>query len=532
MKYSKYSAVIIGSGIAGLYLALKLEEQKKLNDGILIITKSKLNESNSRLAQGGIVGVMEENKMDSVSLHVSDTIRSGCGLTDFDVANFISKNSSCVIKDLLKLGVPFDRIGQNKLSFTLEGAHTLPRILHAGGDATGAKIEQALCEKVLKYKNIDIYEETMAVELLLSKDKSCKGVVTYNTALDSYEAIYTNAVILASGGCGQVYKNTTNPPVATGDGIMLGIGAGAEIDNMEFIQFHPTALDVDKNGNKSLISEAARGEGAKLVNENGEMFMKKYDSRAELAPRDIVTRAVFEENGQIYLDISSIGLEKFKKRFPSISKICEENGIDLKEERIPVAPAAHYCMGGVKSKTNGETTVKNLYAIGEVACTGLHGANRLASNSLLECVVCAWALSDNLSYKNLDAPKSIDENVKRTLDLYEQDCEMKDIDADGLISKLQDIMWKNVGIIRNREKLLDAQMEILQIERIFREKHKCQNRREYELRNLIEVAKTITTSALERKESVGAHFRSDDILAYTANKEIQKDKINDGIFIK
>jgi L-aspartate oxidase len=350
MKYSKYSAVIIGSGIAGLYLALKLEEQKKLNDGILIITKSKLNESNSRLAQGGIVGVMEENKMDSVSLHVSDTIRSGCGLTDFDVANFISKNSSYVIKDLLKLGIPFDKTSQNKLSFTLEGAHTLPRILHAGGDATGAKIEQALCEKVLKHKNIDIYEETMAVELLIAKDESCKGVVVYNTALNSYEAIYTNAVILASGGCGQVYKNTTNPPVATGDGIMLGISAGAKIENMEFIQFHPTALDVDKTGNKNLVSEAVRGEGAKLVNENGEMFMEKYDSRLELAPRDVVTRAVFEENGQIYLDISPIGIEKFKKRFPSISRICEENGIDLKGYRIPIAPAAHYCMGVLQQK--------------------------------------------------------------------------------------------------------------------------------------------------------------------------------------
>jgi L-aspartate oxidase len=404
--------------------------------------------------------------------------------------------------------------------------------LHAGGDATGAKIEQALCEKVLKHKNIDIYEETMAVELLIAKDESCKGVVVYNTALNSYEAIYTNAVILASGGCGQVYKNTTNPPVATGDGIMLGISAGAKIENMEFIQFHPTALDVDKTGNKNLVSEAVRGEGAKLVNENGEMFMEKYDSRLELAPRDVVTRAVFEENGQIYLDISPIGIEKFKKRFPSISRICEENGIDLKGYRIPIAPAAHYCMGGVAAKTNGETTVKNLYAIGEVACTKLHGANRLASNSLLECVVCAWALSDELSYRNLDAPKSIDENVKRTLDLYEQDCETNDVDADGLILKLQDIMWKNVGIIRNREKLLDARMEILQIERIFKEKHKCQNRREYELRNLIEVAKTITTSALERKESVGAHFRSDDISKIQQNGKIQKDKFDDRIFIK
>jgi len=509
LKYSKYSAIIIGSGVAGLYLALKLDAQKNLKDGILVITKSKLDDSNSRFAQGGIVAVMGQNKMDSVSLHVSDTLRSGCGLVDFNVATFISQNSEQVINDLLKLGVPFDK-DKNGLFFGLEAAHTIPRILHAGGDATGERIEHTLCEKIRNNDNIEVYENTMAVELLTNSSNECIGVLVYREATDSYEAIYSNAVVLASGGVGQVYKHTTNPDVTTGDGLALAKRVNAEISNMEFIQFHPTALNIE-GGNKPLVSEAVRGEGALLVDKNGTRFMNKYDLRAELAPRDIVSRAIFNEGSSVYLDISPIGLDKFKNRFPNISKVCMEYGINLEDGLIPVAPAAHYCMGGVKTKISGETNVNNLFAIGEVACTGLHGANRLASNSLLECVVCAWELSNTLSLRNLDAPKKIDDKVKKTLKLYDEEADYIEVDTDSLIASLKEIMWDKVGILRDEKSLLQAKFEIAEIKKEFRKTHRCQNRREYELRNLIEVANLIVDSALNRRESVGAHYRLDSM---------------------
>lgn len=338
---------------------------------------------------------------------------------------------------------------------------------------------------------------------------------------------------MASGGVGQVYKNTTNPPVTTGDGLAIADFAHAEIKDMEFIQFHPTALNVSGEKNKSLISEAVRGEGAKLLNKNGERFMQKYDLRMELAPRDIVSRAVFNENSGIELDISSIGETKFAKRFPSISKICKENNVDLSLGKIPVAPAAHYCMGGVKTKINGETSIKNLYAIGEVACTGLHGANRLASNSLLECVVCAWELSNTLGFLNLDAPKKIDKSVKNTIDIYDETTDFENVDCAEFIAEIQNTMWENVGIIRNEKSLLNAKLKLMDIEKAFGNRRKCENRREYELRNLISVAKIIIDSALKRKESVGAHFRSDYLpkANETASKQMETIQ-NDGIFAK
>ena len=385
MKYSKYSVVIIGSGAAGLYLALSVAKNNRLKDGILVVTKSSLNECNSRLAQGGIVSVMPDiNKNDNVTSHVMDTIKAGCGLSDFNVAKFISENSSTVIKDLIDLGVEFDRDENGNLAFTLEAAHSMPRILHAGGDSTGRVIEDKLAECVRKSDSIEVYEGTIAVELLCDNKNTCRGVLVYNPNTDSYEAIYSNAVVLATGGVGQVYEYTTNPAVATADGVALAHLAGAEVSDMEFVQFHPTALKTSSGSkNMPLVSEAVRGEGAKLLNTNKESFMQMYDKREELAPRDVVARAIFHEmertnSKNVFLDISPIGLERFKKRFPSITSICNECGIDLEEKLIPVAPAAHYFMGGVKVNLNMETSVKNLYAIGEVSRTGLHGANRLA----------------------------------------------------------------------------------------------------------------------------------------------------------
>lgn len=518
MKHSKYSAVIIGGGIAGLYAALKIAQQSKLPDGLLLITKSKLGESNSRYAQGGIVAVLEENKKDSTSLHVSDTLKAGAGLSDFNVTKFISENSDAVIKDLLTLGVEFDKNGDNNFYLTLEAAHSVNRILHSGGDATGRGIEKALTKKVIQNPDIEVYEQTLAVDLLINSDSKCKGLVAFNDLTQEYEVIYSSAVILASGGLGQLYKHTTNPTVATGDGVALAYNAGAIIQDMEFIQFHPTALALNiKNNvdeNRFLISEAVRGEGAKLVDENGVEFMHKYHEKKELAPRDVVTRAIFNEMQErnldnVYLDSTHLEKSMLQKRFPNITRICEENGIDISKDFIPVSPAAHYSMGGIKTNIEGRTSIRGLYAIGEVASTGLHGANRLASNSLLECVVCAYELADYLSLANLTPPKQIDETIKNIVDKYAEEIEYVEYDIDELKLELQNIMWDYVGILRDENSLKIADEKLQSLKSKFPIGVKCFNKDEYEFKNMLTVAQLIIDSAQKRKESRGAHFRTD-----------------------
>ena len=515
MKYSKYSAVIVGSGIAGLYAALKIEQQSNLSDGILVVTKSDFGQSNSLYAQGGIVGVMKENKSDSTASHISDTIKAGAGLSEFNAVKYISENSDAVIKDLLKFGVEFDRDENNNLCFTREAAHSVRRILHCGGDATGRMIELALCQKVQENANIDIYEHTTAVELIVNSKKECRGLIVFNDNTQEYETIYSSAVILATGGIGQLYRYTTNPIGATGDGIALAYRAGAVLQDMEFVQFHPTALAIDGEENRFLISEAVRGEGAKLCDIHGNEFMGKYDERKELAPRDIVTRANFNEMiennvDNVYLNATCIDSEKLKKRFPTISKKCLENGIDIAHDFIPVAPAAHYFMGGVKTNLNGETSLKGLYAIGETSSTGLHGANRLASNSLLECVVCAYSVAQYLKSVELKTPKQIDEEIKSVIDKYiDEDVILDYVDVGSLKEKIQNIMWDNVGILRSEKTLLNALEELNKLKEEFLRPYKCLSKEEYELKNMLTVAGLIAFCALQRKESRGAHYRLD-----------------------
>ncbi len=514
MKYSRYSTVIVGSGIAGLYAALKIEQQTKLPDGILILTKSKLGESNSRYAQGGMVAVLKENKADSTESHISDTIKAGAGLSEFNTVKFISENSDKVIKDLLKFGVEFDRDENNQLCFTREAAHSVRRILHSGGDATGKMIEQALCKKVAENSNIEVYEQTIAVELLVNGNSECKGILVYNDVTGEYETIYASAIILATGGIGQLYKYTTNPVGATGDGLALAYNAGAVMQDMEFVQFHPTALAIDGDENRFLISEAVRGEGAKLVDGDGVEFMHKYDERKELAPRDIVTRANFNEMTEnhvdcVYLNAACIDKDKLARRFPNISKKCAENGIDIAHDFIPVAPAAHYFMGGVKTDVEGRTSVKGLYAIGEVSSTGLHGGNRLASNSLLECVVCAYEVADYLKQAILIAPKQIDMEIKSLIDMYSEDIDAEELDIPELKKELQSIMWDYVGILRSEKSLMNALEKIEALKEHFPRIKKCLSKQEYEFKNMLTVAKLIVISALRRKESRGAHYRLD-----------------------
>lgn len=522
MKHSKYSVIIVGSGIAGLYAAIKLSESMTLPDGILLVTKSQLSESNSRYAQGGIVGVLPENIKDSVSLHVADTLKAGCGLSDLNVVKFISENSKFAIHDLIEYGVNFDRNEKKELTFTLEGAHSVRRILHAGGDATGYSIEKALVEKVKNdnsiSQNIAIYEQTHAVELLVDSKKQCRGIIAFNAVTKEYETIYAPATILATGGTGQVYKYTTNPTVATGDGLALAVRAGAEIKDMEFIQFHPTALSIDNDDSRFLISESVRGEGAKLINKDGEYFMENYHELKDLASRDIVTRSIYAEmkrtgTDKVHLDATLIPVETFKKRFPNIYNNCLKAGIDVTKDYIPVSPAAHYCMGGIKTSVDGHTSLKNLYAIGETACTSLHGANRLASNSLLECVVTAYELVNTLSFSNLQNSEIIDDSIMALIKKYSVSDEetRSDSDMDKFISDIKETMWKNVGIVRDESSLLTALSDINKIAAAFDMNKICSTAKEYEVRNLIYVAKCIINAALKRKTSIGAHYRSDSI---------------------
>ncbi len=515
MKHTRYSAVVVGSGIAGLFAAIKLLKESDLPDGLLIVTKSELIESNSKYAQGGMVGVMPENEIDSYTLHVEDTIKAGAGLTDAKVAEFISKKSAVVVKELQNFGVKFDTDENNRLKFTKEAAHSVNRIIHAGGDATGYRIENSLVKYLLSQKKTDIYEQTLAVELLKDKNNINRGLIVYNYAENRYEIIESPAVILATGGIGQLYKYTTNPDITTGDGIALAYRAGAAVRDMEFVQFHPTAFALNDGGSMFLISEALRGEGAKLVDKDGRTFMEKYDKRLELAPRDVVARAIRNEMNinktkNVYLDATHINEQEFKKRFPTIYSNCCRFNINPSEEYIPVSPSAHYFMGGVKTEINGKTTIKGLYAIGETACTGLHGANRLASNSILECVVTAYELVDYLKQSDLAYSYVQDDNITKIINFYENEIYInKQINIKEMFSDLKELMWQNAGIIRDGVKLESAREELKKTEEKFGYKYKCPDRSHYEMRNMLAAAKLIVEFALKRKESRGAHYRTD-----------------------
>ena len=488
-----YDYIIVGSGIAGLYAALLAQR----HGSVVVITKGSVDECNTKYAQGGIAAAIGSD--DSPELHLKDTLVAGAGLVEEGAAQILTGEAADRIADLVRFGVPFDTVG-GEIALGREGAHSHPRVIHAGGDATGAHIETAL-SSLARRSGITILEHCLAMEILLEQ-----GRVVGLTALDlrthTPEEFACGALILATGGAGQLYKVSTNPPVATGDGVALAYQAGAEVMDMEFFQFHPTALRMP-GVPPFLITEAIRGEGGVLKDVRGEAFMAAYHPQKDLAPRDIVARAMLQEMEktgahQVYLDVTHLPPERITSRFPQVYSFCLEHGLDITREPIPVSPAAHYMMGGVRTNTWGETCVPGLYACGETACTGVHGANRLASNSLLETVVFAKrVIVRTLEGGEPPAPIPAATHLPEAAP-----GEAPPLDR----GRLQSLMWERVGIIRDGEGLDQARAILSAWQAAL---PRPTDRPSHELANLLLCARLMAEAAYLRQESRGAHFRTD-----------------------
>ncbi len=492
----KTDYLVVGSGVAGLNFALNVAKHGR----VTIVTKKEIMESNTNLAQGGIAAVTRKD--DSVQLHIEDTLRVGSGLTNKRVVEMLAENGSEAIRNLLFFGVNFDK-ENDELHLTKEGGHSKARVLHSG-DTTGKEIEQAMTECIRKQRNTKVFENCFAIDLLLNNTE-CIGAKILDVKNLEIINIFAGATVLATGGIGHIFQNTTNPEIATGDGIAMALRAGAKIEDMEFVQFHPTTLNKPGAPN-FLISEALRGEGAILVNRKGERFMFDYDSMGELAPRDIISRTIFNElkKGSIYLDIRNKGKSFILKRFPMIHQECLRYGIDITKNLIPVSPAAHYICGGIKTNVYGETSLTNLLAFGECACTGVHGANRLASNSLLESVVFS-------SLGAQKAKKYLRKEIRAPL--QQKEYNLSNIENQKLKetkAELRSDMWSYVGIIRNEENmnLMLGKLEELN-GRLDAFGGNGVNIRFLELKNMVTVAHLIAKAAYIRKESRGTHYRED-----------------------
>jgi len=493
----QYDYVIVGSGIAGLYTALLAKKQ----GSVLIITKGSIDDCNTKYAQGGIAAAIGKN--DSPETHFKDTVAAGDGLCDIEAVRILVSEAPARITDLVNFGVPFDTLN-GEIALTLEAAHSIPRILHAGGDATGEHIEVTLSEQVRSSK-IQVLEDCLATEILVEKGV-VKGVKALDCRTGSIEEFGCRSLILATGGAGQLYKFSTNSDIATGDGIALAFNAGAEIVDMEFFQFHPTALRLP-GVTPFLISEAVRGEGGVLRNVDGYRFMPDYTPEADLAPRDIVAHSLLYEmkktgSDRVFIDVTHLPPYVITTRFPHIYRFCLDHGLDITKGLIPVAPAAHYMMGGIKTNSWGETNIAGLFAAGETACTGVHGANRLASNSLLEAIVFTKRIVEGTT-KGTEPPSTGQgEEVHHSLSQRR----VPEIVPPPSRSALQQLHWDKVGIIRNKESLTETADILATWQKSL---PPPTDRPSYELNNLVITGRLVTEAALLRKESRGAHFRSD-----------------------
>lgn len=529
MSNNNFDTLIIGSGLAGFTLALHLAQYKK----VCIVTKQTTDSGASSWAQGGIAAALSND--DSPSKHVQDTLIAGAGLCDEEVTRYIAGNAVQAIHWLIDQGVIFtsDRMNETGYHLTKEGGHSIRRIIHSG-DATGKAVQQALIQKIRTHPNISVLEQHIAIDLITSdklpgyanaQHKRCFGAYILDKKKDKVLTFTAQNTVLATGGASKVYLYTTNPDTATGDGIAMGWRAGCRIANMEFIQFHPTCL-YHPHAKSFLISEAVRGEGGLLKLPSGERFMPWHDPRAELAPRDIVARAIdFEMKKRgldcVYLDISHKPANFLKEHFPTIHARCLELGIDITREPIPVVPAAHYTCGGVVTGKNGKTDLNNLYAIGETAHTGLHGANRLASNSLLECLVLAHAAGDDIIKQPAnELPALPDWDESRVTDADEEIVIAHNWD------ELRRFMWSYVGIVRTTKRLQRAQRRIELLREEINEYYT--NFRVssdlLELRNLVDSADLIVRSAMLRHESRGLHYSKDypDTLPVAQNTVLKR----------
>jgi L-aspartate oxidase len=489
-----YDYVIIGSGIAGLYAALLARE----HGSVLVLTKSSIDECNTRYAQGGIAAPIGPE--DSPELHLRDTLKAGAGLVNEEAARILTSEAADRIADLVRFGVPFDT-ANGEVALGREGAHSRARVLHAGGDSTGQHIELTL-SGLARLSRVTIMEHCLARQIRVESG-AARGLEALDARTGALEEFGCRFLILATGGCGQLYRVTTNPEVATGDGVGLAYRAGAEVMDLEFIQFHPTALRLP-GVPAFLISEAVRGEGALLRDESGRRFMPDYHPQAELAPRDVVARAIVTEmarsgSDRVYLDVTHLPPEKVSARFPQIYRFCLDHELDITRQPIPVSPAAHYMMGGVRTNTWGETNLAGLYACGETACMGLHGANRLASNSLLETVVFAKrVVQRTLDSPNTPTPAAPDARPLSSAALAEAPRPDR--------AALQALMWEKVGIVREGPSLSGAARLLAAWEASL--PAPC-DRPSHELANLTLLGRLVTEAALEREESRGAHYRRD-----------------------
>lgn len=494
--------LIIGSGIAGLFTALKAAKYGK----VVVLTKKTIKDCNTGLAQGGIAAAVHEE--DSSFLHLEDTLEAGAGLCNIEAVDILVREGPDRVRELIKAGASFDMKEDGNISLAREGAHSKARILHAA-DATGEAIRVALADQCVNNPDINIAEGQFVVDLLTDSSKECQGALVYDVK-EKQQIIYlAKAVIVATGGAGQLYKYTTNPDVTTADGMAACFRAGCQLVDMEFIQFHPTVL-YSHDYQRFLISEAVRGEGGILINTQGQRFMPDYHALYELAPRDVVSRAILnemKENNSDYVYLDMTGIAGADKRFPNIYAHCLSKGIDLTRDYVPVSPAAHYTMGGIRTNTNAETGVYGLYACGEAACTGVHGANRLASNSLLEGIVFGQRIVNNaeeILYRRQINNREIFRNYDNTWVYEPVSAHLEPFKAKR---KLQAIMWDYVGIIRDEARLKAA---ISKINEIYNSVARGDDiLAYYEIINMLTVANIVVQAALWRKESRGAHCRSD-----------------------
>jgi len=511
-NHNFYDVIIIGSGAAGLTAALHLPQ----SCNIAILAKGILSEGNTAYAQGGIAAVMADE--DSLEAHIQDTLIAGAGLCDEKAVRFVINNAKDAINWLIKNGITFSMAptedGHLDYHLTREGGHSYRRVLHSA-DATGNEIENKLVAKVIAQKNITTFTEYTAIDLIVHNQR-CVGIYALNNSTGKVEVLQSKFIILATGGASKVYLYTSNPDCSSGDGIAMAYRRGCHIANMEFNQFHPTCLYHPK-AKSFLITEAVRGEGGILKLPNGERFMPRLDARAELAPRDIVARAIDHEMKRlgldyVYLDISHKPADFIKSHFPNVYAKCLEYGYDMTKEPIPVVPAAHYTCGGVVVDQEGQTNLSGLYAIGEVACTGLHGANRMASNSLLECIVYGTAAARSIEQQlaKIDMPPSAkpwDES------------QVTDSDEEIVVthnwSELRRLMWDYVSIVRTNKRLQRAQNRIDLLQKEIHEYYGNfrVTKNLLELRNLVVVADLIIKAASNRKDNVGLHYNLDNIIS-------------------